>query len=306
MNFDNIMNSYPSDSVFLSVKKFFRQRRILPRLILINTAVFLLVYVVNLLYWLFQVKTETAFLSPLTRLLAIPADLNHLLIKPWTLFTYMFLHEGFFHLFFNMLVLFFGGQIFLQYLSSRKLLSTYIFGGLTGAFFYVLAYNIFPVFYGVAQVSVALGASASVLAILVAAATYVPQYTVNLVLIGPVKLKYLAIVFVVLDFFSIQGNNPGGHIAHLGGALWGFLYIYWYKNGTDIYSFFNRFYSDRMHVKPGYKKSVRSMTDDEYNRYRNEEQQIIDQILDKIARNGYKSLTNKEKEILFKSGKKSS
>jgi membrane associated rhomboid family serine protease len=264
------------------------------------------VYVVNLFYWLFQLKTDTAFISPLTRLLAIPADLNLLILKPWTIFSYMFLHEGFFHLFFNMLVLFFGGQIFLQYLSSLKLLSTYIFGGLTGAFFYVLAYNIFPVFYGVAQVSFALGASASVLAILVAAATYVPQYTVNLVIIGPVKLKYLAIVFVILDFFSIQGNNPGGHIAHLGGALWGFLYIYWYKNGTDIYSFFNRFYSNRMQVKPGYKKTVRTMTDDEYNRFRHEEQEMIDQILDKIAKNGYKSLTNKEKEILFKSGNKSS
>lgn len=299
------MNPYQSNSIFLSLKQFFKRPGILPRLIIINAAVFLLVYIVNLLFWLFQAKTDPAQLSPLTRILAIPADLNHLLVKPWTIFTYMFLHEGFFHLFFNMLVLFFGGQIFLQYLSSRKLLSTYILGGLTGAFFYVMAYNIFPVFYDVAQVSIALGASASVLAILVAAATYVPQYTVNLIFIGPVKLKYLAIVFVILDFFSIQGNNPGGHIAHLGGALWGFLYVYTYKNGTDLYSFFDRFYSNRMHVKPGGRKSAKTMTDEEYNRYRFEEQEIIDQILDKIAKNGYKSLTNKEKEILFRSGNKS-
>jgi membrane associated rhomboid family serine protease len=299
------MNPYQSNSIFLSLKQFFKRPGILPRLIIINAAVFLLVYLVNLLFWLFQAKTDPAQLSPLTRFLAIPADINVLLVKPWTIFTYMFLHEGFFHLFFNMLVLFFGGQIFLQYLSSRKLLSTYILGGLTGAVFYVMAYNIFPVFYDVAQVSIALGASASVLAILVAAATYVPQYTVNLIFIGPVKLKYLAIVFVILDFFSIQGNNPGGHIAHLGGALWGFLYIFIYKNGTDLYSFFNQFYSNRMHVKPGGRKSAKTMTDEEYNRHRFEEQEMIDQILDKIAKNGYKSLTNKEKEILFRSGNKS-
>ncbi len=299
------MNPYQSNSILLSLKQFFNRPGILPRLIIINAAVFLLVYIVNLLFWLFQAKTDPGQLPPLIRFLAIPADLNHLLVKPWTVFTYMFLHEGFFHLFFNMLVLFFGGQIFLQYLSSRKLLSTYILGGLTGAVFYVLAYNTFPVFYDIAQVSIALGASASVLAILVAAATYVPQYTVNLIFIGPVKLKYLAIVFVILDFFSIQGNNPGGHIAHLGGALWGFLYVYIYKNGTDLYSFFDRFYSNRIQVKPGGKKSAKTMTDEEYNRYRFEEQEAIDQILDKIAKNGYKSLTNKEKEILFRSGNKS-
>ena len=299
------MNTYQSNSVFVSIKQFFSRPGILPRLILINVAVFLLVYIVNLTFWLFKIGHDGEFLSPLTRLLAIPADLNILLSKPWTIITYMFLHEGFFHLFFNMLVLFFGGQIFLQYLSSRKLLSTYIAGGISGAVFYVLAYNVFPVFYDIAPMSVALGASASVLAILVAIATYVPQYTVQLVLIGPVKLKYLAIIFVVLDFFSIQGNNPGGHIAHLGGALWGLLYILMLKNGTDIYSFFNQFYSSNMRVKPGSKKSVKSMTDEEYNHYKNKEQELIDQILDKIAKHGYKSLSSKEKEVLFKSGNKS-
>ncbi|MDA3943571.1 MAG: rhomboid family intramembrane serine protease [Bacteroidetes bacterium] len=297
------MNQSQTNQFFDNFRHFFSRPAVLPRLIMVNTAVFLLVYIVNLFFWLFQLDSSQDLFSPLTRFLAIPASLSQLAAKPWTVITYMFLHEGFFHLFFNMLVLYFGGQIFLQYLSQRKLLSTYLLGGLTGAAFYVLAYNLFPVFHQVSERSLALGASASVLAVLIAAATYVPHYTVNLILIGPVKLKYLAIVFVVLDFFSIQGNNPGGHIAHLGGALWGFLYIWLYRNGQDVYSVFNQFYRKPMQVKPGYQKATRPLTDDEFNRIKNEEQKLIDHILDKIAKDGYKSLTKKEKEFLFKSGK---
>ncbi|MBZ0242808.1 MAG: rhomboid family intramembrane serine protease, partial [Bacteroidales bacterium] len=269
------MNAYQSNQFLDNFRYFFRQPHVLPRLILINTGVFLLVYVVNLFAWLFQLDAGSAVLSPLTRLLALPASLGQLFVKPWTIVSYMFLHEGFLHLFFNMLVLYFGGQIFLQYMSSRKLLSTYIIGGLTGGVFYVLAYNLFPVFYDASKISVALGASASVLAILIAAATYVPEYRVNLIFIGPVKLKYLAIVFVVLDFFSIQGNNPGGHIAHLGGAFWGFLYVYLYRHGTDVYSVFNQFYRKPMEVKPGNRKAARPLTDEEYNAQKNREQHNI-------------------------------
>lgn len=297
------MNTYQSNQFLDHFRHFFRQPNVLPRLIIINAAVFLLVYVVNLFAWLFQAETGSALMSPLTRWLALPANMDQLLTKPWTIASYMFLHEGFFHLFFNMIVLYFGGQIFLLYMSSRKLLSTYIIGGLVGGVFYVLAYNLFPVFHQISEISVALGASASVLAILIAAATYVPEYRVNLMLVGPVKLKYLAIFFVVLDFFSIQGNNPGGHIAHLGGALWGFLYVWFYRNGTDVYSVFNQFYRKPMEVKPGNRKTARPMTDEEYNAQKNREQQNIDHILDKIAKDGYKSLTKKEKEFLFKSGK---
>lgn len=297
------MNPYQSNQFLDNFRRFFGQPNVLPRLILINAGVFLLVYIVNLFVWLFQADTGQQILSPLTRWLALPANTNQLITRPWTIVSYMFLHEGFMHLFFNMLVLYFGGRIFLQYLSSRKLLSTYIIGGLSGGLFYVLAFNLFPVFQNVSGMSVALGASASVLAILVAVAVYVPEYRVNLILIGPVKLKYLAIFFVVLDFFSIQGSNPGGHIAHLGGALWGFLYVWLYRNGTDVYSVFNQFYRKPMEVKPGNRKAGRPLTDEEYNAQKNQKQHNIDHILDKIAKDGYKSLTKKEKEFLFKSGK---
>ncbi len=303
------MNTYQQNNILEQFKHFFTRRSALPRLIIINTAVFLLVYLVNLIIWLFQINPTGLQngLSPLTSLLAVPASLSALAAKPWTVFTYMFLHEGFLHLFFNMWVLYFGGTIFLQYLSQKRLISTYIAGGLAGAFFYVLAYNLFPVFSQLNHVSVALGASASVLAILVAIATYVPQYTVNLLLIGPVRLKYLAIGLVILDFFSIQGNNPGGHIAHLGGALWGFSYVWMLQRGQDVYAIFNGIFDRKMKVKPGGKQktsSSRPLTDEEYNAQKAKEQEKIDAILDKIAKKGYSSLTKAEKEILFKSSHK--
>jgi membrane associated rhomboid family serine protease len=285
-----------------AAKDFFSRKSFLPRLILINGAVFVLVYFVKLFAWFFQVQTND-FLSPLAKWLAVPSAFESLVLKPWTLFTYMFLHEGFFHLFFNMIILYFGGNIFLQYLSQRKLLSTYILGGLAGALVYILAYNLFPVFEQSKGLAVALGASASVLAIMVAIATYVPQYTVNLFLFGRVKLKYVAIFFIIIDVFSIIGNNPGGHIAHLGGAFWGFLYIYLYKRKIDIYQVFNSFYRQKMRVKHKSsqfgEKPGRPLTDDEYNKQKLATQQEIDQILDKIAQSGYNSLSKREKDLLF-------
>jgi membrane associated rhomboid family serine protease len=286
-----------------AARDFFSKKSVLPRLIMINGAVFVLVYFVKLFAWFFQVQ-PTDFLSPMARWLAVPSAIESLVVKPWTLLTYMFLHEGFFHLFFNMIILYFGGTIFLQYLSQRKLLSTYILGGFAGALVYILAYNLFPVFEQSKGLAVALGASASVLAIMVAIAAYVPQYTVNLFLFGKVKLKYVAIAFIMIDIFSIIGNNPGGHLAHLGGAFWGFLYIYLYKRKFDIYQIFNGFYRPKMRLrhkstsfseKPG-----RPLTDDEYNEQKLATQKEVDQILDKIAASGYSSLTKREKDMLFK------
>lgn len=300
-----------SSGFFDAARQFFSSKSHLPKLILVNLAVFVLVYIVSLFAWLFQVQPDdAAMLSPLSQWLAVPSSIDRLVLKPWTLITYMFLHEGFFHLFFNMIILYFGGSIFLQYLSQRKLLSTYIFGGLAGAFFFILAYNIFPVFAASNTRAVALGASASVLAVMVAIATHVPQYTVNLILLGRIKLKYLAIAFIVLDFFSIIGQNPGGHIAHLGGALWGFTYIQLLRHNFDIYALFNSFY--RSEIKVSHRKRKTSkfetagkpLTDDEYNKRKKASQEEIDRILDKIAQSGYESLNSKEKELLFRMSNK--
>ena len=299
------------------VKHFFKQKSILVRLIIINVAVFVIVNIFNLLFWLFQVEQlpgDIQGISFFTYWLAVPADFQSLLYRPWTLFTYMFLQENFFHILFNMIVLYFGGRIFMEYLNQRKLINTYIFGGLAGALFYILAFNIFPVFSGTVNNSVALGASASVLAILIAVATYVPNYSVVLIFFGRVKLKYLALIFILIDLLSITRGNAGGHIAHLGGAFWGFLYIYLMKQGKNItLNFdtmdFKKFF--RFFTKPSKKQEFntkneygRPVTDDEYNFRKSQYQQKIDKILDKISKKGYNSLTKEEKDLLFKSSNK--
>ncbi len=306
------MNYYGQPNFFDSAKYFFSQKSGLPRLILINIAVFAVVHLTNLILWLFQigVNQQIEGISIITHWLAVPSNFGLLAAKPWSIVTYMFLHQDFLHLLFNMMVMYSGGSIFLQYLSEKQLYQTYFIGGIVGALFFILSFNFFPVFAKVNQHSIALGASASVLAIMVAIATYVPQYTVNLMFIGSIRLKYLALILLVLDVFSIQGSNPGGHIAHLGGALWGFGYIMALKKNIDMYSIFNIF--KRRKLKVAYRntesstKSKRPLSDEEYNAQKNDYAAKVDLILDKISKSGYGSLSQNEKEFLFKMGNKKS
>lgn len=288
----------------------FLGRSVLSRLILINTVIFILANVSSLIAWLFSGNLPQ--LSPLGSFMALPSSLSELSKIPWTIFTYMFLHEAFFHWFFNMMVLYFAGLLFMEYLSQRKLLITYIIGGLVGAVFFVLAFNIFPAFENIRSISIALGASASILAILIAISTYVPDYNVHLFLIGRVKLKYLAIALVIIDILSIQSSDPGGHIAHIGGAVWGFIYGLSLRKGTDFYRIFDNWKLPDLSFKKrkfekfstSRPKSGRPMTDEEYNWKRVASQEEIDKILEKISKSGYSSLSKVEKELLFKSSNK--
>ena len=292
-------------------QQFFKSGSILSRLILINIAVWLFVTLVSLVLWLFQISPENQGISNgIIHFLAVPADMLVLVKRPWTLFTYMFLHEQFWHIFFNMYMLYFGGRIFLQYLTERHLLRVYIIGGLAGAVLYIISYNIFPVFSNDLAGSAALGASASVLAILIAISAFVPNYTVNLVFFGQVKLKYLALVFIGLDLISIQRGNAGGHIAHLGGALAGYLYIMagkqtsakTYKKPKES-PFKNIFKIPKKKPFKDIQKNKKPLSDEEYNIRRTEKQKKINTILDKISKSGYDSLSKEEKEILFKQSK---
>ena len=296
-------------SITAEFKNTFRQGSALTRLIIVNLLVFASIKIIMVFFFLFNINGEA--INELIRWFAVPASLKVLLFRPWTLITYMFLHENLWHIFFNMLWLYWFGKIFSEYLGNKKLLSTYVLGGISGAVLYILAFNVFPVFGEILPYSFALGASASVLAIVVAISTFIPNYTLHLMFIGPVKIKYIAVFSVILDILSIEGGNPGGHIAHLGGALFGYFYIKQLQKGKDwatgFYKVFNTITSifntskSRMNVVHARKgRSKRYKPDEDYNIQKASNQQRMDEILDKISKSGYESLTKEEKEILFK------
>jgi membrane associated rhomboid family serine protease len=296
-------------NAFDEFRRTFSKRSTLSQLIMINVGVFLFLKILGVLFFLFkQENLEQLVLG----YLALPADPQMILRKPWTIISYMFLHYDFFHILFNMLWLYWFGKIFLEYLNPKKLISVYLIGGLAGGLVYVLAFNLFPAFETSVAQSVALGASAAVLAIVMAISFYVPDYTLYLMFFGPVKLKYIALVTVLIDILSIKSGNAGGHLAHLGGALFGFLYATQLSRGKDMSKGFSRFmdnlfslFKRRPKMKVDYKRPAgKPETDMEYNARRAAEQRTIDQILDKIARSGYEGLSKEEKEILFKSSKK--
>ncbi|MEB2783339.1 rhomboid family intramembrane serine protease [Algoriphagus persicinus] len=256
--------------------------------------------------------------------LMMPASLPKLAFQPWSIFTYMFLHEGIFHILFNMLFLFWFGQLIHQFLGSRKLANLYILGGLAGALFYVLIYNLAPYFSQSVDGSLMLGASAGVFAIVVGAATLSPNTTFFLILLGPVKIKYIAIFYVILSFANSAGANAGGELAHLGGALLGYLYIVQLRKGNDwglpvqrVGIFFEDLFSGRKsNVKVSYRKakttsgagfsSFKKASKSTSTQVGSDEatQEEIDKILDKIADRGYEALNKDEKRKLFEFSKK--
>lgn len=256
--------------------------------------------------------------------LMMPASLPRLLTQPWSIFTYMFLHEGIFHILFNMLFLYWFGLIIHQYLGSRKLANLYILGGLFGGLFYVVIYNLAPYFSNSVDASLMLGASAGVFAVVVGAATLTPNTTFVLILLGPVKIKYIAIFYVILSFANSIGSNAGGELAHLGGALLGFLYITQLRKGIDLglpvqkvgIYFENLFSGRRSNVKVSYRKekttggsfgsfgSSSSKSTAPATKPDEATQEEIDKILDKIAERGYEALNKEEKRKLFEFSKK--
>ncbi len=294
-------------SIYDEIKKSFKSGSSLIKLIYINLAVFLAVKIIGVIFFLLSINPTFSIVN----WFAVPADIGNLMYKPWTVFTYMFLHQDFIHILFNMLWLYWFGLIFLRYFDDKKLLSVYLVGGLFGAALFILTFNIFPAFQQVLPLSIALGASASVIAIVIATSVYAPNYTINLMFIGPVKLKYIALVTIILDVLSIASSNAGGHIAHLGGALFGYLYIMQFKKGKNMTKGFDRFmdkifsfFKPRQKFKVSYKKPMTDMERDiEYNKAKAASQKDLDKILDKIAKSGYDSLSKKEKEILFKNSK---
>jgi len=277
----------------------------LTRLIYINIAVFFLITIVAVIGFLLN---NPAIPVKALNLISVPSSLKSLLIRPWTLITYMFVHEGIWHILFNMLWLYSFGRIFLEYLDQRKLVAVYLLGGISGAFMYILSFNIFPAFSAVVGESVAIGASASVMAIVVAIAAYVPDYTVQLFLFGRIKIKYLAIAIFVFTSIMDFSVNSGGKLAHIGGAFFGYFYTLNLRQGKDIGKGFNKIidflvtlFKPRRNLKVTHKKATNEF---EYNKIKADHQVRINSILDKISKGGYDSLTKEEKETLFKESQK--
>lgn len=298
--------------MFENIYRKFKLQNIVGKFIYANVGVYIIVVLIGVFSVLFNVAdTGRVFVG----FFELPSSLTQLLARPWSIFTYMFLHEHFTHILWNMIALYVFGRIFIDFYSIRHFVGTYIMGGLFGGIAFVLSYNLFPYFAPYVGNSYLIGASASVLAIVVASAVRNPDYRINLLLIGSVKLSTFAIFTVAISVLMLAGNNAGGNFAHLGGAVAGWLVAYMLNKGFDITSVVNKpidwismlFKKDtyRRKPKPKFKYSAGGRNADyEYNARKKAAEAEVDKILEKIKKGGYTSLTDDEKKRLFDASSK--
>lgn len=289
--------------IFINLKQKFREGNILTKLIYINVGIFVLIRLLSVILLLFNISSTT-FLQ----YLQFPSFLDGLLYRPWTIFTYMFTHFDVLHILFNMLWLYWFGGLFLTFWGERQLGGLYVLGGIAGAVLFMFSYNVFPYFQHIADYSFLMGASASVMAIVFAVAFYQKDLEVNLMLIGRVKLIYLALFTFLIDLLAITSSNAGGHLAHIGGAILGIAYAMQIQKGKDLTTPMNRLIDWFVNLgkrKPKMKVSYkRTETDYEYNARKHQEVVDLDAILDKLKRSGYESLSTDEKKKLFDASRK--
>lgn len=288
--------------IFTKIRQTFNQGTLATQIIYINVGIFILFGLINVMCVLFQVRSVDFI-----EYLQMPSSYRLFIRRPWTVISYMFLHVEFLHILFNMLWLYWFGRIFLLYFNARQLGGLYITGGIFGAVFFLIAYNIFPYFRNVVGVGFLMGASASVMAIVFAISFYRKNHEINLLFFGRVKLIYLALFVFAIDLLSVVSANSGGHIAHIGGALFGILFAMQYQKGVDLTVFINRLI-DRLvnwkkrpaRMKVIYKKQE---SDAAYNMRKRKEMDTLDDILDKLKQSGYQSLSSEEKKTLFNASK---
>ncbi|WKD86368.1 hypothetical protein KCTC32516_01743 [Polaribacter huanghezhanensis] len=274
----------------------FKYANIVEKFISINVAVFVLLFIFNTLGYLFQAN------SPIANWFILPATFEGFITKPWTIITYGFVHVNFIHILMNLISMYFIGNLFIQYFTPKQFISFYILGTLFGGIVFLLSYNFFPAFENDVSNSFLLGASAGVSAIFIGLATYIPNYQFKIPLIGFVKLWHLAAVWMLLDMIQIPAGNAGGHLAHIGGALFGFFYVN--QASTTEIKFWSKivgfFASKKNPLKTVYKSKKTAPKKQANTTYK---QQKINVILDKISKSGYDTLSKEEKDFLFKQGK---
>jgi len=289
---------------------FQRQNNAHVQLIIINVIVFVVLAILMVFSRILDFEYIFNFVHAQ---LAIPAGLGSFIVKPWTIITYAFVHElnpdRITHILFNMIALYWFGRLFVEYLGSDKLVALYILGSIAAAVFYLLMFNTVPFFKAQAHDFPGMvGASGAIFAIMVGAATLLPDYTFFLLLLGPVKIKYIAAVMIFISYLGTVGGNAGGNIAHLGGALMGFIYVKQLQAGvnwggwiTSVLDWVKNLFKPRTKVKVSYRKSEPKQKTTAQSKASQEE---IDAILDKISDRGYESLSKDEKEKLFNASKK--
>jgi len=270
----------------------------LVKIILINVIVFVTLSILEVFITLsgggFIIKT-------LINKLMLPASFTSFILQPWSLISYFFLHLSFGHILWNMLFLYWFGKIIHDNIGNNALISLYVLGGIVGGLSYMALFNIIPFYQDRISDSLMLGASAGVFSIVAGSATLLPNYTFYLLFLGPVRIKYIALFYILLSFLDITGSNAGGEIAHLGGALIGYLFIRQLQNGVNmgegiinILNFFNKKTPSKVENKrPSRVDKEETISQDE-----------IDKILDKISESGYSSLSKSEKDKLFNASKK--
>lgn len=306
-------------SIWEDVKREFSYGNMVTRIIIVNVVIFLVINITRLLLFIGNGGQPSLVYDEIVHFLSMSSDWKYVLTHPWVIFTHMFLHENFWHLLWNMLYLYWFGRIVGDFIGNQRVLPIYLLGGLTGALLFFVSANLMP--YGLGGAHYALGASAAVMAIVVAAGAISPDYIMRLLFLGDVKLKYIVLVLVLLDLFALASNiNTGGQFAHLGGAAMGWIFVRQLREGNDwalqINGLFDKigrlFRRPRKPRQPhmAYKnpnrpaqsanrKSTQASDPDDLS-----DQEKLDAILDKIKQSGYESLSAHEKEFLFNASKK--
>ena len=280
-----------------------QQLNIVEKIILINIICFVFPLLFKTILFLFSLS-ENFFVG----LFELSSSFQDLVFRPWTILTYGFLHSGFFHLFWNMYLLYFSSRLLLNLFNSKIFLKLYFLGIIIGGLTFILSYNFFPVFQDANPYMV--GASAGVMSVFIFMSTYSPNLEIKLILFN-IKLRYLGIAFVLLDVIQIPYGNSGGHIAHLGGAFFGFFYAQRLQKGLDIdlpldnlVEKISQLFIRKSKIKTVYKSKDTSDIQNKKSTMVRDHQRRIDEILDKISVSGYESLSNEEKDFLFRIGKK--